>query len=73
MVNDGSRTSYNGNNNNVKNSSSMLEHLLFVQAQLLQTVQQILVQMQDVNQLMQTMEVRLSLRKRKGSTQDDVG
>jgi hypothetical protein len=73
MVNDGSHTSYNGNNNNVENSSSMLEHLLFVQAQLLQTVQQILVQMQDVNQLMQTMEVRLSLRKRKGSTQDDVG
>jgi hypothetical protein len=51
----------------------MLEHLLIVQAQLLQTVQQVMVQMQDVNQLMQSMEVRPSSRKRKSNTPDDVG
>jgi hypothetical protein len=44
-----------------------------VEAQLLQTVQQVMVQMQDINQLMQSMEVRPSSRKRKSKTQDDVG
>jgi hypothetical protein len=32
-----------------------------------------MVQMQDVNQLMQSMEVRPSSRKRKSNTKDDVG
>jgi hypothetical protein len=49
MVNNGSHNSNNGDNNNVENPSSMLEHLLIVQAQLLQTVQQVIVQMQDIN------------------------
>jgi hypothetical protein len=44
-----------------------------VQAQLFRTMQQILVQMQDVNQLMQSMEARPSSSKRKSNTQDDVG
>jgi hypothetical protein len=60
MVNNGSRNSNNGDNNDVKNPSSMLEHLLIIQAQLLQTVQQVMVQMQDINQLMQSIEVRPS-------------
>jgi hypothetical protein len=51
----------------------MLEHLLIVQAQLLQIVQQVMVQMKEINQLMQSMEVRPSSRKRKSNTQDDVG
>jgi hypothetical protein len=69
MTNDVSRNS----NNNDENPSSMLEQLLIVQAQLLQTVQQILVQMQGVNQLMQSMEEGPSSRKRKSNTHDDVG
>jgi hypothetical protein len=36
-------------------------------------MQQILVQMQDVNQLLQSMEARPSSRKRKSNTQDDFG
>jgi hypothetical protein len=68
MVNNGSCNSNNGDNNDVKNPSSTLEHLLIVQAQLLQTVQQVMVQMQDINQLMQSMKVRSSSRKRKSST-----
>jgi activator of HSP90 ATPase len=72
MVNNGSRNSNNSDNNDVENLSSTLEHLLIVQAQLLQTVQQVMVQMQEVNQLMQSMEVRASSRKRKSNTQDDV-
>jgi hypothetical protein len=72
MVNNGSRNSSNSDNNDVENLSSTLEHLLIVQAQLLQTVQQVMVQMQEVNQLMQSMEVRASSRKRKSNTQDDV-
>jgi hypothetical protein len=50
-----------------------LRNLLTIQAQLLQTMQQILVQMQDVNQLIQSMEARPSSVKRKSNTQDDVG
>jgi hypothetical protein len=73
MTHDRSRNSNNGDDNNIKNPSSSLEHLLIVQAQLLQVVQHILVQMQDANQLMQSMEVRSSSRKRKSDTQDDVG
>jgi hypothetical protein len=72
MAHDGSRNSNNGDDNNVENPSLALEHLLIVQTQLLHAVQQILVQMQDVNQLMQSMEVRSSSRKRKSNTQDDV-
>jgi hypothetical protein len=68
MVNNGSRNSNNGDNNDVKNPSSMLEHLLIIQAQLLQTVQQVMVQMQDINQLMQSIEVRPSSWKRKSNT-----
>jgi hypothetical protein len=44
-----------------------------MQAQLLQTVQQILVQMQDINQLIQSMKVRPSSRKRKSNTHDAIG
>jgi hypothetical protein len=73
MVNNGSCNSNNGDNNDVVNPSSTLEHLLIIQAQLLQTVQQVMVQMQDVNQLMQSMEVWPSSTKRKSNTQDDVG
>jgi hypothetical protein len=43
------------------------------QAQLLRTMQQILAQMQDVNQLLQSMDARPSARKRMGNTQDDDG
>jgi hypothetical protein len=68
MVNDGSHNFNNGDNNNIENPSSMLEHLLIIQAQLLQTIQQVMVQMQDVNQLMQSMEVGPSSRKRKSNT-----
>jgi hypothetical protein len=46
---------------------------LIVQAQLLHTVQQIMVQMQNVNQLMQSMKARPSSRKRKSNTHDDSG
>jgi hypothetical protein len=63
----------NGDNNDVQNLPSTLEHLLIVQAQLLWTLQQILAQMQDVNQLSQSMEARPSSGKRKSNTQDDVG
>jgi hypothetical protein len=73
MANNGSRNSNNGDNNDVENPSSTLEHLLIIQAQLLQTVQQDMVQMQEMNQLMQSMEVRPSSRKRKSNTKDDVG
>jgi hypothetical protein len=57
MVNDGIRNFNNGDSNDVENLSSMLEHLLIIQAQLLQTVQQILVQMQGINQLLQSVDV----------------
>jgi hypothetical protein len=60
-------------NNDVQNPPSTLEQLLIVQAQLLRTMQQIMVQMQDVNQLLQSMEARPSSGKRKSNTQDDVG
>jgi hypothetical protein len=73
MVNDGSCNSNNGDNNNIENASSMLEHLLIVQAQLLQTVPHVIVQMQGINQLMQSMEVRPSSKKRKSNTHDDIG
>jgi hypothetical protein len=69
MVNDENHNS----NDDDKNPSSMLEHLLIIQAQFLQTVQQVMVQMQDINHLMQSMEVRPSSRKRKSNTKDDVG
>jgi hypothetical protein len=62
MVNDGSHNSIYGDNNDVENPSSKLEHLLIIWAQLLQTVQQVMVHIQDVNQLMQSMEVRPSSR-----------
>jgi hypothetical protein len=68
MANDGSYNSNNGDNNIDDSPPSTLKHLLIVQAQLLQTVQQILVQMQDVHQLMQSIEVRPSSRKRKSNT-----
>jgi hypothetical protein len=58
MANDGIRNSNGGDNNNIENPSSMLEHLLIIQAQLLQTIQQVMVQMQDITQLMQSMELR---------------
>jgi hypothetical protein len=64
--------SNNSNNNDDENPSSTLEQLLIVQAQLLETVQQILVQMQGVNLLMQSMEERPSSGKIKSNTQDDV-
>jgi hypothetical protein len=44
---------------------------LIVQAQLLWNMQQILAQIQDVNQLMQSMEARTSSRKKKSNTHDD--
>jgi hypothetical protein len=71
MANDKSHNSSNVDNNDDENPSSMLEQLLIVQAQLLQTMQEILVQMQGVNQLMHSMEERSSSRKRKSNTQDD--
>jgi hypothetical protein len=73
MANDGRCNCNNGDNNDVQNPPSTLEQLLIIQAQLLWTMQQILVQMQDVNQLMQSIEARPSSRKRKSNTQDDVG
>jgi hypothetical protein len=71
MANDKSHNSSNVDNNDDENPSSMLEQFLIIQAQLLQTVQQILVQMQEINQLMHSMEERPSSRKRKSNTQDD--
>jgi hypothetical protein len=68
MMNNGSRNSNSGDNNDIKNPSLMLEHLLIIQAQLLQTVQQVMVQMKDINQLMQSMEVGPSSRKTKSNT-----
>jgi hypothetical protein len=62
-----------GDNNDIQNPPSTLEQLLIVQAQLLWTMQQILVEMQDVNQLLQSMKARPSSGKRKSNTQDDVG
>jgi hypothetical protein len=72
MANDGRCNCNNGDNNDVQNPPSTLEQLLIVQAQLLRTMQQIMVQMQDVNQLLQSMEARPSSGKRKSNTQDDV-
>jgi hypothetical protein len=68
MMNNGSRNSNSGDNNDIENPSLMLEHLLIIQAQLLQTVQQVKVQMKDINQLMQSMEVGPSSRKTKSNT-----
>jgi hypothetical protein len=68
MMNNGSRNSNSGDNNDIENPSLMLEHLLIIQAQLLQTVQQVMVQMKDINQLMQSMEVGPSSRKTKSNT-----
>jgi hypothetical protein len=62
----------NGDNNAVENPPSTLEQLLIIQAQLLQIVKQILLQMQDINQMMQSLEVRPSSRKWKGNTQNDA-
>jgi hypothetical protein len=73
MANDGSRNCNNGNNNDVQNPPSTLEQFFIIHAQLLRTMQQILAQMQDVNQLLQSMEARPSSRKRKSNTHDDVG
>jgi hypothetical protein len=73
MANDGSCNCNNGNNNDVQNPPSTLEQFFIVHAQLLRTMQQILAQMQDVNQLLQSMEARPSSRKRKSNTHDDVG
>jgi activator of HSP90 ATPase len=71
MAHGGSHNSNNDDNNDVENPSSMLEQLLIVQVQLLRTVQQILEQMQDINLLMESMEIRPSLRKRKSNTHND--
>jgi hypothetical protein len=68
MMNNRSRNSNSGDNNDIENPSLMLEHLLIIQAQLLQTVQQVMVQMKDINQLMQSMEVGPSSRKTKSNT-----
>jgi hypothetical protein len=73
MAKDGRCNCNNGNSNDVQNPPSTFEQLLIVQAQLLWTMQQILVQMQDVNQLLQSIEARRSLGKRKSTTQDDDG
>jgi hypothetical protein len=73
MANDGRCNCNNGNNNDVQNPPSTLEQLLIIQAQLLWTMQQILAQMQDVNQLLQSVGPRPSSRKRKSNTQHDVG
>jgi hypothetical protein len=67
MANDGSYKS----NNDVESPPSTLEKLLIVQNQFFQIVQQILVQMQDINQLMQSMEARPSSWKRKSNTHHD--
>jgi hypothetical protein len=73
MASNGSHNSNNGDNNDVENPSTTLEHLFIIQAQLLWTVHHVMVQMKEINQLMQSMEVRPSSRKRKSNTQDDVG
>jgi hypothetical protein len=74
MANDEKCNCNNSDNNDIQNPPpSTLEQMLIVQAQLLRTMQQILVQMQDVNQLLQSMEERPSSGKRKSNTQDDVG
>jgi hypothetical protein len=73
MANDESHNSNNGDNNDDENPSSMLEQLLIIKTQLLQNVQQILVQMQGVNQVMQSKEERPLSWKRKSNTQDNVG
>jgi hypothetical protein len=73
MANDGRCNCNNGDNNDVESPPSTLEQLLIVQAQFLQTVQQFLVQMQGVNQLMQSLKARPSSRKRKSNTHDDPG
>jgi hypothetical protein len=73
MANDGSCKSNNSDNNDIESPPSTIEQLLIVQAQLHQTIQQILVQMQDVNQLMQSMEEKPSSRKRKSNIHDDSG
>jgi hypothetical protein len=73
MANDGSYKSNNDDNNGIESPPSTHEQLLIIQNQLLQTVQQILVQMQDVNQLMQSIEGRPSSRKRKSNTHDNSG
>jgi hypothetical protein len=73
MVNDESRNSNNGYHNDNENPSSTLEQLFIVQAQLLQAVKQIMAQMQDVNHLMQSVELRPSSRKRKSVAQNDAG
>jgi hypothetical protein len=70
---EGSYNSNNGDNKDIESPPSTLQQLLIIQAQLLQTVQQILMQMQGINQLMQSLEVIPSSRKRKSNTQDDVG
>jgi hypothetical protein len=64
MANDGSCNFNNGDNNDIESLPSTLEQLLIVHAQLYRTVQQILVQMQNINQLMQSMEARPSSRER---------
>jgi glyoxylate carboligase len=73
MENDGRCNCIHDDNKDVWNPPSTLEQLLIVEAQLLRTMQQLLVQMQDVNQLMQSMEARTSSRKRKSNTHDDPG
>jgi hypothetical protein len=73
MANDERCNCNNGDNNDVQNPHSTLEQLLIVQAQLLWTMKQLLVQIQYVNQLLQSMEARPSSVKRKSNTQDDVG
>jgi hypothetical protein len=73
MANNGRCNCNNGNNRGVQNPPLTHEQLLIVQAQLLWTMQQILAQIQDINQLMQSMEARTSSRKRKSNTHDDLG
>jgi hypothetical protein len=73
MANDGRCNCDNSDNRGIQNPPSTLEQLLIIQAQLLQTMQQILAQIQDINQLMQSMEARTSSRKRKSNTHDDPG
>jgi hypothetical protein len=73
MTNNGRCNCNNGNNRGVQNPPSTHEQLLIVQAELLWTMQQILAQIQDINQLMQSMEARTSSRKRKSNTHDDLG
>jgi hypothetical protein len=68
MANDERYNCNNGDNNDVQNPPSTLEQLLIIQAQVFQNMQQILVQMQDINQLLQSLEARPSSGKRKGNT-----